>query len=104
MLVAMGQQLQRITAAGVDVVDPASLAERVAEVAARQRSPETRCNYAAVYRSFDAFLGPGAAAGEVTPEVVRGYRDALRARRPLARHGGQAPVRAARARGSARHQ
>jgi hypothetical protein len=60
-----------------EVLDPAALAVRAAEVAARQRSPETRRTYAAVYRSFAAFLGPSSTAAEVTPETVRAYRDAL---------------------------
>jgi hypothetical protein len=45
----MSQQLQRVTGAAVEVVDPAGLAARAAEVAARQRSPESRRTYAAVY-------------------------------------------------------
>ncbi|MGP0035882.1 MAG: hypothetical protein ACLP4R_15080 [Solirubrobacteraceae bacterium] len=44
----MGQDLQRATASQVEIVDPAALAVRAAEVAARQRSPETRRTYAAV--------------------------------------------------------
>jgi site-specific recombinase XerD len=60
-----------------EVVDPRGLASRAAEVAARQRSPETRRTYAAVYRSFAAFLGPQATAEDLTPEAVRAYRDAL---------------------------
>lgn len=62
-----------------DVVDPAGLAMRAAEVAARQRSPETRRTYAAVYRGFGAFLGPHATARDVTAEAVRAYRDQLEA-------------------------
>jgi site-specific recombinase XerD len=73
----MGQQLARVTAAAVEVVDPAGLAARAAEVAACQRSPETRRTYAAVYRSFGAFLGPDATREDLTPEAVRAYRDAL---------------------------
>jgi hypothetical protein len=38
-----------------DVLDPRDLATGPAEVAARQRSPETRRTYAAVYRTFAAF-------------------------------------------------
>lgn len=64
ILPGMGQPLARISAAAV-------------EIAARQRSPETRRTYAAVYRSFGAFLGPDATAADVTPEAVRAYRDAL---------------------------
>ena len=60
-----------------DVLDPRGLASRAGEVAARQRSPETRRTYAAVYRSFAAFLGPQATAEDLTPEAVRAYRDAL---------------------------
>jgi hypothetical protein len=44
----MGQQLERVSAAAIDVVDAAGLAAQAAEVAARQRSPETRRTYAAV--------------------------------------------------------
>ena len=43
----------------------------------RQRSPETRRTYAAVYRSFGAFLGPHATTQDLTVEAVRAYRDAL---------------------------
>ena len=35
-----------------DIVDPRGLAAIAAEVAARQRSPETRRTYAAVYRGL----------------------------------------------------
>jgi len=70
----MGQQLERVTAAAVEVVDPAGLA---AEVAAR--SPEARRTYAAVC-SFVAFLGPHATAAALTSEAVRAYRDALEQR------------------------
>jgi len=73
----MGHQLEHVTASAVEVVDPAGLAVRAAEVAARQRSPETRRIYAAVYRSFGAFLGPNPTPADVTPEAVRAYRDAL---------------------------
>jgi integrase/recombinase XerC len=71
-----------------DVVDPRALATRAAEVAARQRSPETRRTYAAVYRSFAAFLGPQATA-DLTPEAVRAYRDALE-------HAGRSPATVAK--------
>lgn len=70
-------ELAIATTAAVEVLDPGSLAVRAAEVAAGQRSPETRRTYAAVYRSFSAFLGPSAAADDVTTEAVRRYRDAL---------------------------
>jgi hypothetical protein len=40
-----------------EVADPCGLAAVAAEVAARQRSPETRRIYAAVCRAFAAFLG-----------------------------------------------
>jgi hypothetical protein len=43
----------------------------------RQRSPETRRTYAAVYRTFCTFLGPGATAEDLTAETVRAYRDQL---------------------------
>jgi site-specific recombinase XerD len=58
-----------------EVIDPRGA--RAAEVAARQRSPETRRTYAAVYRSFAAFVGSQATAEDVTPEAVRAYREAL---------------------------
>jgi site-specific recombinase XerD len=58
-------------------------------VAARQRSPETRRTYAAVYRSFGAFLGPDASPADVTPEAVRAYRDALE-------HAGRSPATVAK--------
>jgi site-specific recombinase XerD len=60
-----------------EVIDPGGLAARAAEVAARQRSPETRRTYAAVYRSFAAFLGAHARPDDLTPAAVRAYRDAL---------------------------
>jgi site-specific recombinase XerD len=60
-----------------DVVDVDGLGARAAEVAARQRSPQTRRTYAAVYRSLLAFLGEHAAVEDLTPEAVRAYRDAL---------------------------
>lgn len=71
-------ELQRLhpTVTG-GVVDPAGLAARAAEVAARQRSPETRRTCAAVYRTFGAFLGPHATAEDLTAEAVRAYRDVL---------------------------
>ena len=84
------------TAVGGEVIDPRGLAARAAEVAARQRSPETRRTYAAVYRSFAAFVGPQATAEDVTPEAVRAYRDALERCRALAGDGRQAPLGAAR--------
>jgi len=60
-----------------EVVDPGHLAARAAEVASRQRSPQTRRTYAAVYRSLVAFLGEHATVSDLTPEAVRAYRDAL---------------------------
>ena len=60
-----------------EMVDPRGLAARAAEVAARHRSPETRRTYAAVYRTFAAFLGPSAVAADLTPAAVRAYRDRL---------------------------
>lgn len=48
-----------VPAVGAEVIDPRSLAVQAVEVAARQRSPETRRTYTAVYRSFTAFLGRG---------------------------------------------
>ena len=65
------------SAATGELLDPAGLVSRAAEVAARQRSPETRRTYAAVYRSFCAFLDPEATAEDLTPETVRSYRDQL---------------------------
>ena len=47
----------RVSAVAADVVDADGLAARAAEVAARQRSPQTRRTYAAVYRSPVAFVG-----------------------------------------------
>jgi site-specific recombinase XerD len=66
-----------LTAVVGQLLDPAGLAARAAEVAARQRSPETRRTYAAVYRSFGTFLGLDATAEDLTPETVRAYRDQL---------------------------
>jgi len=82
MLPAMAQQLQPsaptpATAVAGELVDPGALGARAAEVAARQRSPETRRTYAAVYRAFGAFLGPEATPDDVIAEIVRAYRDAL---------------------------
>ncbi len=59
------------------VLHPDGLTARAAEIAARQRSPETRRTYAAVYRIFCAFLGPEPMAEDLTPERVRSYRDRL---------------------------
>ncbi|HEY5260849.1 MAG TPA: tyrosine-type recombinase/integrase [Solirubrobacteraceae bacterium] len=59
------------------VVDPGSLAELAAGVAAEQRARLTRDTYAGVYRAFSVFVGPGAGVAALTPEAVRGYRDAL---------------------------
>ena len=79
---SMAKELQHTAVAATSAVtgellDPASLATRAAEVAARQRSPETRRTYAAVYRAFGAFLGPDATPEELTSETVRSYRDQL---------------------------
>jgi len=77
MLHVMAQELQPVsralttTVAG-EIVDPAGLAARAAEVAARQRSPETRRTYAAVYRTFCAFLGDGLAAEQECGSSVSG--------------------------------
>ncbi len=57
-----------------EVLDPAGLADRAAEVAARQRSAETRRTYAAMYRAFTAFLGPQATVEDLTPAAVRARR------------------------------
>jgi len=65
------------TALAGEILDPDSLAARAAEVASRQRSPETRRTYATVYRAFVAFTGSPAVADGLTPEAIRGYRDAL---------------------------
>ena len=62
------------------LLDPAGLAARASEVAARQRSPETRRTYATVYRTFCAFLSPNAGTEHLTPETVRAYRDRLERR------------------------
>jgi site-specific recombinase XerD len=81
MLPVMALQLEPaspVSAAAIgEIIDPGGLAARAAEVATRQRSPETRRTYAAVYRAFGAFLGPDAAPEDLTPEAVRAYRDAL---------------------------
>ncbi len=66
-----------------EILDPAGLASRAVEVAARHRSPQTRRTYAAVYRSLVAFLGEHAVAADLTPEAVRAY--AMRSRMPTAR-------------------
>jgi hypothetical protein len=64
-LEAMAEELLRGGATrtaghAADVFDPSGLPARAAEVASWQRSPETRRTYAAVYRTFTAFLGPTA--------------------------------------------
>ena len=84
-LAAMAKELQSVTTArttGVvgELLDPAGLAARASEVAARQRSPETRRTYATVYRTFCAFLSPNAGTEHLTPETVRAYRDRLERR------------------------
>ena len=77
-MASAGAPLQaRVSAVAADVVDADGLGARAAEVAARQRSPQTRRTYAAVYRSLLAFLGEHATVEDLTPEAVRGYRDAL---------------------------
>ncbi len=63
--------------ARVTAVDAGGLAARAAEVAARERSPQTRRTHTAVYRSLITFLGEHATVEDLTPEAVRGYRDAL---------------------------
>jgi len=77
----MAQELQSAAAAltfavADEILDPGGLAVRAAEVAAPQRSPETRRTYAVVYRSFAACLGPQSTAENRTPAAVRAYRDA----------------------------
>jgi site-specific recombinase XerD len=72
---AAGLELVAVPAG--EVLDPSSLAAVAAEVAERQRSPETRRTYAAVYRTFGAFLDPDAMAEALTPAAVRAYRDRL---------------------------
>jgi len=67
----------RVSAVAADVVDAHGLGARAEEVAARQRSPQTRRTYAAVHRSLVAFLGEHATVEDLTPEAVRAYRDAL---------------------------
>jgi hypothetical protein len=81
-LEAMADELHRGGATrtagpAVEVLDPSGLAARAAEVASRQRSPETRRTYAAVYRTFTAFLGPRASPEDLTAQAVRSYRDQL---------------------------
>jgi integrase len=67
----------RVATVAADVIDAGGLGVRAAEVAARQRSPQTRRTYASVYRSLLAFLGEHASVEDLTPEAVRAYRDAL---------------------------
>jgi Phage integrase, N-terminal SAM-like domain len=67
----------RVATVAADVVDASGLGVRAAEVAARQRSPQTRRTYASVYRSLLGFLGEHATVEDLTPEAVRSYRDAL---------------------------
>jgi len=51
--VVASSQLQRLDASlAGDVVDPAGLAVRAADVAAWPRSPETRRTYGEIYRTF----------------------------------------------------
>ena len=63
-LAAMAKELQSVTTARRRAGSSASSstlpasAARASEVAARQRSPETRRTYATVYRTFCAFLEP----------------------------------------------
>jgi hypothetical protein len=64
----------RVTPVAADVIDVGALAARAAEVASRQRSPQTRRTYAAVYRSLVAFLGEHAVVDDLTPEAIRSYR------------------------------
>jgi integrase/recombinase XerC len=68
-----------------ELEDPAGLAALALEVALRQRSPATRRTYATVYRAFVAHIGPDASPADLTPAVVRGYRDALE-------HAGRSPA------------
>ena len=59
-----------------EVIDPRGLAARAAEVAARQRSPETRrTTRPCIARSRRSSVAR--AAEDLTPEAVRAYRDAL---------------------------
>jgi site-specific recombinase XerC len=82
----MANELQRAaTETTSEVLDPAGLGARAAAVAARQRSPETRRTYAAVYRALVMFLGSTASPADLTPETVRGYRDQLE-------HAGRTPA------------
>lgn len=67
----------RVTAVAADVIDGEGLGARAVEIAARQRSPQTRRTYAAVYRSLLGFLGEHATVEDLTPGAVRAYRDAL---------------------------
>jgi hypothetical protein len=60
-----------------ELVDQGALGARAAEIAARQRAPETRRSYAAVYWAFGAFLEPDVSPADVIAEAVRAYRDAL---------------------------
>jgi integrase len=60
-----------------EVVDAGGLLGSALEVAARQRSPQTRRAYAGAYRAFCAGLGPGAGVEQLTAAAVRAYRDRL---------------------------
>lgn len=63
-----------------ELVDDQGLLARATEVAAGQRSPNTRRAYLATYRQFVAFVGdPNVGAEAFTREAMRRYRDALEA-------------------------
>ena len=70
-------------AVGGELVHPEELASLAGEVAARQRTRNTRRTYAACYRQFVALLvvrlGRPPRRGDLTALTVRAYRDQLEA-------------------------
>jgi len=64
----------------VEVVDAGALAAAADEFARTRASLSTRATCASVYRSFAAFLGPGARIEDPTPTAVLRYREYLEQR------------------------
>jgi hypothetical protein len=62
-----------------ELVGDGELGVVAAEVAARQRSPQTRRAYAGAYRAFCVSLGPSPTRDAFTAAAVRAYRDRLEA-------------------------
>ncbi len=79
---SLARQLHDTPATAVrgEVLDPACLAVRAAEIARRQPSPATRSTYAGVYRAFCAGLGVHVGPDALTAERVRAWRDSLETR------------------------